>query len=106
MVRGMNTSSAMAAFERMEEKVLMQEARSQSIAELAGADLETQFAKLEAGSDVDDELAAMEAQMNLPGASPTQQALPQQLKSPNSNTGNNEVVDAELDSLRRQLDQL
>jgi len=33
----------MAAFERMEEKVLMQEARAQG-AELAGADLESQFA--------------------------------------------------------------
>ena len=43
MVRGMNSSSAMAAFERMEEKVLMQEARAQAGAELAGADLETQF---------------------------------------------------------------
>ena len=61
MVRGMNTSSAMAAFERMEEKVLMQEARAQSAAELAGADLESQFARLESGSDVDDELAALKA---------------------------------------------
>ncbi|KYC43894.1 hypothetical protein WA1_01715 [Scytonema hofmannii PCC 7110] len=107
MVRGMNTSSAMAAFERMEEKVLMQEARAQSSAELAGADLETQFAKLESSSDVDDELAALKAQMTLPGASPTQQALPQQSTTPNSNTGNkNEIVDAELDSLRKQLDNL
>ncbi|KAF3889057.1 MULTISPECIES: PspA/IM30 family protein [Nostocales] len=107
MVRGMNTSSAMAAFERMEEKVLMQEARAQSAAELAGADLETQFAKLEASSDVDDELAALKAQMTLPGASPAQPALPQQSTTPNANTGNNnEVVDAELDSLRKQLDNL
>ncbi|MUH00179.1 PspA/IM30 family protein [Scytonema sp. UIC 10036] len=107
MVRGMNTSSAMAAFERMEEKVLMQEARAQSAAELAGADLETQFAKLEASSDVDDELAALKAQMSLPGGSPNQPALPQQSTTPNANTGkNNEVVDAELDSLRKQLDNL
>jgi len=48
----------MAAFERMEEKVLMQEARAQSAAELV-ADLESQFAALESGSDVDDELAAL-----------------------------------------------
>jgi len=46
------------SFERMEEKVLMQEARAQSAAELVGADLESQFAALESGSDVDDELAA------------------------------------------------
>ncbi|ARV61647.1 hypothetical protein BZZ01_26210 [Nostocales cyanobacterium HT-58-2] len=104
MVRGMSTGSAMAAFERMEDKVLMQEARAQSAAELAGADLETQFAKLESSSDVDDELAALKAQMSLPGGSPNQQALPQQTTAPKSN--NNEVVDAELDSLRKQLDQM
>ncbi|MEI2583381.1 PspA/IM30 family protein [Scytonema sp. PRP1] len=103
MVRGMNTSGAMAAFERMEDKVLMQEARAQSAAELTGTNLETQFAKLEGSSDVDDELAAMKAQM-LPGGSPNQPQLPQQTTAPKSN--NNEVVDAELDSLRKQLDQM
>ncbi|MBC6433401.1 PspA/IM30 family protein [Nostoc sp. HG1] len=104
MVRGMNTSSAMSAFERMEEKVLVQESRAQALGELAGADLETQFAQLEGGSDVDDELAALKAQM-LPPATPVNQAqLPpqQETTAPKSN----EVVDAELDSLRKQLDQL
>ncbi|MBW4626415.1 MAG: PspA/IM30 family protein [Brasilonema octagenarum HA4186-MV1] len=104
MVRGMNSSSAMAAFDRMEEKVLTQEARAQSAAELAGADLENQFASLESGSDVDDELAALKAQMSLPGGSPNQPQLPQQTTPPKSNK--NEVVDAELDSLRKQLDQM
>ncbi|MEH2240115.1 PspA/IM30 family protein [Nostoc sp.] len=104
MVRGMNTSSAMSAFERMEEKVLIQESRAQALGELAGADLETQFAQLEGGSDVDDELAALKAQM-LPPATPVNQPkLPpqQETTAPKSN----EVVDAELDSLRKQLDQL
>lgn len=103
MVRGMNTSSAMAAFERMEDKVLMQEARAQSAAELVGENLESQFAALEGSSDVDDELAALKAQM-LPGGSPNQQALPEQTTAPKPK--NNEVVDAELDSLRKQLDQM
>ncbi|MDF5724270.1 MAG: PspA/IM30 family protein [Rhizonema sp. PD37] len=108
MVRGMNSSSAMAAFDRMEEKVLMQEARAQSSAELAGTDLESQFAALEAGSDVDDELAALKAQMSLPGAKPNQPQLPQH-STPQHSTPpkqNNEVVDAELESLRKQLDQM
>jgi phage shock protein A len=61
MVQGMNSSSAMAAFERMEEKVLMQEARTQSIRELAGGDLESQFAKLESEGDIDKELLALKA---------------------------------------------
>ncbi|MEH1838973.1 MAG: PspA/IM30 family protein [Nostoc sp.] len=104
MVRGMNTSSAMAAFERMEEKVLMQESRAQAAGELAGADLESQFALLEGNSDVDDELAALKAQMLPPATPVTQAQLPpqQETTAPKSN----EVVDAELDSLRKQLDQL
>jgi phage shock protein A len=106
MVSGMNTSSAMSAFERMEEKVLMQEARAQSAGELAGADLESQFARLEGSSDVDDELAALKAQM-LPPATPQNQAqLPPQQETTAPNPKSNEVVDAELDSLRKQLDQL
>jgi phage shock protein A len=107
MVRGMNTSSAMAAFERMEEKVLMQEARAQSAAELAGADLETQFARLEAGSDVDDELAALKASL-APASPPNQNLLPPEQTTPSQTTPpqSNEVVDAELESLRKQLDQM
>jgi len=98
------TSSAMAAFERMEEKVLIQEARAQSAQELAGADLESQFAQLEAGSDVDDELAALKAQMSLPPApSPNQPSLP---PSQSSTAKSNQVVDSELEQLRKQLDQL
>ena len=101
----LGTGSAMAAFERMEEKVLMQEARAQAVGEFAGADLEGQFKALEAGSDVDDELAAMKAQMSLPGAAPTQQALPPQT-SAQSSPKSNQVVDAELEQLKKQLDQL
>ncbi|MBD2494118.1 PspA/IM30 family protein [Nostoc sp. FACHB-280] len=107
MVRGMNSSSAMAAFERMEEKVLMQEARAQSAAELAGADLESQFARLEAGSDVDDELAALKASL-APASPANQPQLPPQQATPSQPTPpqTNEVVDAELESLRKQLDQM
>ncbi|MBF2064244.1 MAG: PspA/IM30 family protein [Calothrix sp. C42_A2020_038] len=106
MVRGMNTSSAMAAFERMEEKVLMQEARAQSAAELAGADLETQFAKLEAGSDIDDELAALKQQILSPGTPTNQPQLPAETSGQPSTSKPDEVVDAELESLRKQLDQM
>jgi phage shock protein A len=113
MVSGMNTGSAMAAFERMEEKVLMQEARAQSTAELAGADIESQFAQLEGGSDVDDELAALKASL-LPPATPVNQAQlpPQQTQStqytqpPTTTAKPAEPVDADLEALRKQLDQL
>ncbi|MBD2296215.1 PspA/IM30 family protein [Anabaena sphaerica FACHB-251] len=104
MARGMNTSSAMAAFERMEEKVLMQEARAQSTAELVGADLESQFAQLESGSDVDDELAALKASM-LPPATPANQ--PQLLPEQQTTTAKPaEPVDSDLEALKRQLDQM
>ncbi len=102
-ISSLNTGGSMAAFERMEDKVLMMEARSQSAAELAGADLESQFAMLESGSDVDDELAAMKANM-LPGASASQQALP--ASEEKKTTTANSAVDAELEALRKQIDNL
>jgi phage shock protein A len=69
---------------------------------LGGADLESQFAALESGSDVDAELAAMKAQLG--GASPSQGALP-----PTDTPKADPVappIDAELEELRRQMDQL
>lgn len=95
----LGTSSAMGAFERMEEKVMIMEARSQSAAELAGADLEGQFAQLESGSDVDDELAMMKAQLS---GSPTPQSLPPASQNPPSSASNS-VVDKDLEDLRSKL---
>ena len=66
MMGNLSTGSALSAFERMEEKVMQLEARSEAIAELGTNDLEKQFLSLEAGGDVDAELEAMKAQM-LPG---------------------------------------
>ncbi|TAF03995.1 MAG: PspA/IM30 family protein [Nostocales cyanobacterium] len=102
MARGMNTSSAMAAFERMEEKVLMQEARAQSTVELVGADLENQFAQLES-SDVDDELAALKASMLPPATPVNQQQLPPQQPT---TTAKPAEIDDDIADLKRQLDQL
>lgn len=66
MMGNLNTGSALSAFERMEEKVLQLESRSEAIAELGTNDLEKKFLSLEGAEDVDSELAAMKAQM-LPG---------------------------------------
>ncbi|MGB7518677.1 MAG: PspA/IM30 family protein [Spirulinaceae cyanobacterium] len=99
-ISNMNTSGSMAAFERMEEKVLEMEARSSAMGELVGNDLEGQFAQLESGSDVDDELAAMKAQIT---GGPAPQALPP--SSAQSSPSADSEVDAELESLRKQLDQ-
>ncbi len=110
VVGNMSTGSAMAAFERMEEKVLQMEARSQAAAELAGSDLESQFAMLESGSDVDDELAAMKAQL-LGGSSPAQGQLPgtattQPADSAQAAQPKKDDVDDELEALKTKLDQL
>lgn len=97
----MGAASAIAVFHPMEAKVLQMEARSQAAAELAGKSLEEQFAMLEAGSDVDDELAALKAQL-IDSA--------QQSQSPGSKPLNTRpidaAVDAELGELKRMLDEL
>ncbi|PSO51152.1 MAG: hypothetical protein BRC33_01395 [Cyanobacteria bacterium SW_9_44_58] len=118
----LNTSGAMNAFERMEEKVTEMEASGQAAAELAGESggIEDQFAQLESGSDVDDELAAMKAQLS--GSSENQEALPEgeesntsqdqtnyqttqdQNQTQNQDAVSDSEMDAELEALRKQLD--
>lgn len=101
-MNSMGTSGAMAAFERMEDKVMQMEARSQAAYELGSNDLENQFAALESGSDVDDELAAMKAQLT--GAAPSQGQLP--AGTAEAAAPQDQAVDAELEALKTQLDQL
>jgi phage shock protein A len=98
-----DTSSSMSAFERMEEKVVQIEARSQAYGELGGIGIENQFAALESGSDVDDELALLKAEMSggaLPGTTSSQPTLPQ------ATTVRDSAVDAELEELRSKLKEL
>lgn len=103
-MNNLGTSSAMGAFERMEDKVMQLEAESETAAELGGTGIEEQFAALEAGSGVDDELAAMKAQLS--GTSAETPKLEAGNNTSNTNTSNTQdaVIDAELDELRSQLD--
>ena len=102
-VGNLGTNSAMAAFERMEEKVQSLEARSQAAAELAGADLESQFAALES-SNVDDELAALKNRLS---GSPQPVALPAENGPvPQLQPAKAAEVDAELEELKRSIDKL
>ncbi|HEY9807322.1 MAG TPA: PspA/IM30 family protein, partial [Candidatus Obscuribacterales bacterium] len=80
MLGRVGTGSAMSAFERMEEKVLQLEAQSEAIAELGTDDLEKRFASLEGGDTVDEELAAMKAQL-LSGTESSAQLPPSQSQS-------------------------
>ena len=102
-VGNIGTNSAMAAFERMEEKVEAMEATGQAAAELAGADLESQFAALEGGSDVDDELAALRNQLK---GGPEAVALPASDQSQAVTPVKVEEVDADLEDLKRSIDKL
>ena len=77
---GQTGNSGMAAFGRMEERVLELEAQSEALEELNSSDpLEQQFAALERGSQaaVDDELATM--RQRLSGEGGPQSSLPPQV---------------------------
>ena len=109
-VGDMGTNSAMAAFERMEDKVEALEASGQAAAELAGADLESQFAALEGSDDLDDELNALRQKLQ-GGAEAV--ALPAAESSNNDvkKTLDDEIqvvkvseVDEDLEELKRSLD--
>ncbi|MBD2485907.1 PspA/IM30 family protein [Planktothrix sp. FACHB-1365] len=99
LLGNINPSSATAAFERMEQKVTDLEARSQAMGELAGSDFESKFAALEAGSDVDDELMALKAQIS---GAPAPQALP----AGQTTAKNPTPVDDELEALKKELDKM
>ncbi|MGB3263584.1 MAG: PspA/IM30 family protein [Microcoleus sp.] len=104
----LNTGSSMAAFDRMEEKVLQIEARAGASAELAagGSDLEAAFRSLEAGGGVEDELAQMKAQLD--GGSVSQGQLPaaDNNTAKPSTSESSPVIDAELEELRSQLNKM
>lgn len=94
-----DTTGAISAFERMEDKVNQMEARSQAVAELAGDQLESQFAALEAGGDVEDELLRLKAELEPQGALPAaDEAVVDRPKQAAAN-------DPELEELRAKLDQ-
>ena len=59
LMNGVATTSSLNAFERMEAKVLLQEAKSEAIAQVGGDDLQQRFTPLESTPDIDSELTAM-----------------------------------------------
>ncbi len=65
VMTGLSDKSAFANFERMERKVMEIEAQADAAVELEVQSLDDQFKALEAGSGVDDELAALKAKMSL-----------------------------------------
>lgn len=121
MVAGLrlNNSSAWAAFDKMEEKVLSMEAEAESTGLLAAPDnLEAQFVRLEGSGMVEDELAALKrgqlaARSSASSASAGGSSGRSDLGRPISEVlvGTREVVkelsgiDAELEQLRKRARQ-
>jgi phage shock protein A len=62
MLSSSSTTSSLNAFERMEEKVLQLEAKSEAISQLDSDDLQ-KFTSLESNNSIDGELAAMKVQL-------------------------------------------
>lgn len=99
LVAGASTSSALSAFEKMEEKVMSMEAEAEAVGMLtAGSDLEDKFKALE-GSSVDDELAKLKAGMLGDGGKKGAGALPE--GRPVS-----DAIESELEALRRKADNM
>ncbi|MDY6938966.1 MAG: PspA/IM30 family protein [Cyanobacteriota bacterium] len=64
MLQRNRTDGAIAAFERMEDRVAQLEARSQAISELDADDIERRFASLESGGNVDEQLQALKEKLS------------------------------------------
>ena len=100
-----DTSSAMGAFERMEDKIMELEAQSESVNILGSSSLDDQFAALEASSSIDDELAMLKAaaQPNAPALTGTETAEVTDSTAAEPADSDFEAVDAELEALRAQM---
>lgn len=102
MLGNINTSSALAAFEKMEEKVNALEAEADALNQLSTDDLAGKFALLESGS-VDDDLTALKKEML--GASKKSGELPPG-RTPASRTASypfqDSEIEMELNELRRK----
>ena len=98
LVAGVSTSSALSAFEKMEEKVMGMEAQAEATGMLtAGSDLEDKFKELEGGT-VDDELSQMKSKMlgesgNKGGALPEGRPV-------------SDAIESELEALRKKANDM
>lgn len=116
---GINNTSAFTTFERMADRVTQLEAEAEASSEMGMAledtSLESQFKALEAGSGVDDELAALKSKMALKAAAAEQKQLgsdPAAAAPPPTPPAAEEVseedlaaaqIDNQLEELKRKL---
>ncbi len=89
--------SAMAAFERMEDKVEALEASGQAALELAGEDIESKFAALEGGDDIEKELETLRSQLK---------SGVEAIALPPSHLDENEVKTVEIQEVEVELEEM
>jgi len=96
-VGDLGSKSAMAAFERMEDKVEALEASGQAAFELAGEDLESKFAALEGGDDIEIELETLRSQLK---------SGVEAVALPPSDLNDNEVQTVEIKEVEVELEEM
>ncbi len=96
-VGDLGSKSAMAAFERMEDKVEAMEASGQASLELAGEDLESKFAALEGGDDIEKELDTLRNQLK---------SGVEALALPSSDLNVNELKTVEIQEVEVELEEM
>jgi len=102
MLGNVNTSSALSAFEKMEEKVMAMESQAEALGQLATDDLEGKFALLETSS-VDDDLSQLKKELS--GSSLKGELPPGRAAVSNSGAGRpfpDLEIESELNELRRK----
>ncbi|XP_068661710.1 membrane-associated protein VIPP1, chloroplastic-like [Aristolochia californica] len=102
MLGNVNTSSALSAFEKMEEKVLTMESQAEALNQLTSDDLEGKFALLETSS-VDDDLAQLKKEIS--GSAPKGELPAGRSKVSSSSTPfpyQDSEIERELNELRRK----
>ncbi|KAI4334622.1 hypothetical protein L6164_019287 [Bauhinia variegata] len=102
MLGNVNTSSALSAFEKMEEKVLAMESQAEALGQLTSDDLEGKFALLESSS-VDDDLANLKKE--IAGNSKKGELPPGRNVPASTNTAipfRDAEIEMELDQLRQR----
>jgi phage shock protein A len=99
MIQGLNLNNSMAAFDRMEEKVMALESESEATLQLSASDnLEDRFKKLE-GNDVDDELAQLKRGQLKSGSNSSSKSSSNALPE---GRPIRDAIDWELEELRRK----
>lgn len=99
MLGNVNTSSALSAFEKMEEKVMAMESQAEALGQLTTDDLEGKFALLESSS-VDDDLAKLKKE--IAGSSPKGE-LPAGRTAVSSSTSSFPFRDVEIENELNEL---